>query len=64
MSDTNDPFAFDEFAVELTWPDGKVQYSSHQHTAELASEYLDSKPADVTGRIVKRTVTTTAWEAT
>lgn len=61
MSNLNESFSFDEFAVEWTCPDGTVRYSSAQHTAELASGYLDSKPPDVTGRIVKRTITETAW---
>jgi hypothetical protein len=52
-----------EYAVEWTSPSGAVQYSWPEPTRELAERYLDSRRAGVTGRIVQRTITTTAWEA-
>lgn len=63
-----------EWAGQLTWPDGHVEYRTHdrltqaphtRRTAELCVEHNNADRAegrtDATAVLVDRTVTTTAW---
>ena len=61
-NDPNEGYVREEFAVEWRWPDGGRSYSLACSRRGDAEAILADRPAMFTGRVVRRVITTTAWE--